>query len=114
MINKIQLGIIGLGKMGGNLSLQCVEKGIEIIGMSRSNKPELERKGVTIVNNVNDLVNSLDKPRIIYLSLPAGKTIDDVLNKLLPNLNNGDVILDGGNSFFLDSIEREKTHLAKS
>ena len=108
MINKTQLGIIGLGKMGGNLSLQCVEKGIEIIGMSRSNKPELERKGVKIVNNVNDLVNSLDKPRIIYLSLPAGKIIDDVLNELLPNLNNGDVILDGGNSFFLDSIEREK------
>ncbi|MGD1838942.1 MAG: phosphogluconate dehydrogenase (NAD(+)-dependent, decarboxylating) [Nitrososphaeraceae archaeon] len=108
MENKLQLGIIGLGKMGGNLSLQCLDKGIQIVGMSKSNTSKLENEGVKIVNNIKDLVNSLDKPRIIYLSLPAGKTIDAVLSELLPNLNNGDVVLDGGNSFFLDSIEREK------
>lgn len=106
--NNLQLGIIGLGKMGGNLALQGNDKGIQIVGMVRRDKPELTSKGIRIVNNFEDFANSLNKPRVIYLSLPAGRTIDDVLAKLLPDLDEGDVILDGGNSFFLDSMNREK------
>ncbi len=106
--NNLQLGIIGLGKMGGNIALQGTDKGIQIVGMARRDKPELTSKGVKIVNNFEDFVSSLKTPRVTYLSLPAGKTIDEVLAKLLPNLDEGDVILDGGNSFFLDSMNREK------
>ncbi|MHA2296817.1 MAG: phosphogluconate dehydrogenase (NAD(+)-dependent, decarboxylating) [Candidatus Hodarchaeales archaeon] len=104
----MQLGIIGLGKIGGNLALQAVEKGITVIGKARSSKSELEKQGVKIVTNYESFTASLDSPRIIYLSLPAGETIDKVIEELIPSLNKGDVILDGGNSFYQDSIRREK------
>lgn len=53
-------------------------------------------------------VSHLKTPRIIYLSLPAGSTVDSVLNELVPYLEDGDVVMDGGNSFYLDSIKRER------
>ncbi len=102
------LGIIGLGKMGGNLSLQSVDKGIIPIGKSRSPKPDLTERGVFITNDYEKFISMLSHPRLIYLSLPAGKTIDIVLDELFPYLEKGDVIMDGGNSFYLDSIEREQ------
>jgi 6-phosphogluconate dehydrogenase len=106
--NKMRMGIIGLGKMGGNLALQGVEKNIAVIGKSRSGKPELESKGVKVVNDYESIVSYLYHPRVIYLSLPAGPTVDTVLKELLPYLDRGDVVMDGGNSFYMDSIRREK------
>jgi 6-phosphogluconate dehydrogenase len=103
---NVKLGVIGLGKIGGNLSLRAVDRGVRVFGKSRSPKPELQAQGVTIVDNYPSLVSSLEHPRIIYLSLPAGVVIDEVLNVLAPLLEKQDVILDGGNSFYLDSIER--------
>ncbi len=104
----MQLGIIGLGKMGGNLALQALEKKIDIIGKARKRKPELEHKGVRVVTEYEPFVGHLKHPRVIYLSLPSGKTVDTVLEELAPYLEKGDVVMDGGNSFYLDSIEREK------
>jgi 6-phosphogluconate dehydrogenase len=106
--NKLRLGIIGLGKMGGNLALQAMEKNITVIGKSRSPRRNLERNGVKVVDDYESFVSYLDKPRVIYLSLPAGPTIDNVLKEVLPYLEKGDVVMDGGNSFYLDSIRREK------
>jgi 6-phosphogluconate dehydrogenase len=104
----MELGIIGLGKMGANLALQALDKNIKVVGKARSKKPELEDKGVKIVNDYRDFVSHLKHPRTIYLSLPAGSTVDSVLNELVPYLEEGDVIMDGGNSFYLDSIKRER------
>ena len=104
----MQLGIIGLGKMGGNLALQANEKKIAVIGKARSKKPELEKQGIKVVNDYESFVDFLKCPRVVYLSLPAGPTVDSVLNELVPFLEEGDVLMDGGNSFYLDSIEREK------
>ena len=104
---KSRLGIIGLGKMGGNLALQATEKGIGVVGKVRSTKPELEKKGVKVVDNYDSFVSFLKHPRVIYLSLPAGPTVDTVLEELVPSLEKGDVVMDGGNSFYQDSIERE-------
>jgi 6-phosphogluconate dehydrogenase len=104
----MKLGIIGLGKMGANLALQAIDKKILVVGKARSRKSELEQKGVTIVDNYKDFVSFLDHPRVIYLSLPAGSTVDLVLQELSPFLEKGDVIMDGGNSFYLDSVNREK------
>jgi 6-phosphogluconate dehydrogenase len=104
---KMQLGIIGLGKMGGNLALQAVGKGIAVIGKARSRKPQLEKEGVIVVDDYDALVSHLAHPRVIYLSLPAGATVDVVLEGLVPYLERGDVVIDGGNSFYLDSIKRE-------
>jgi 6-phosphogluconate dehydrogenase len=104
----MQLGLIGLGKMGGNLALQALEKKIDVIGKARSKKPELEEKGVKVTTDYRPFVRHLKHPRVIYLSLPAGSTVDTVMDELTPHLEKGDVIMDGGNSFYLDSIEREK------
>jgi 6-phosphogluconate dehydrogenase len=104
----VQLGIIGLGKMGGNLALQAHEKGIDVVGMSRSAKPDLERQGLYIAKDLHSLADRLRAPRVVYLSLPAGPTVDTVLEDLGKHLHNGDVVMDGGNSMYLDSIEREK------
>jgi 6-phosphogluconate dehydrogenase len=103
-----RFGIIGLGKMGGNIALQATGKGMYVVGKARSSKPELEQAGVKIVSDYEEFVYQLKKPRVVYLSLPAGPTVDTVLDELVPYLEKGDVIMDGGNSFYLDSIEREK------
>ena len=103
----MELGIIGLGKMGGNLVLQCIDKGIYVVGKARGPKPHLTDKGVKVVKDYDEFVLSLKPPRVIYLSLPAGPTIDKVLKELAPYLDRGDVIMDGGNSYYKDSIRRE-------
>lgn len=104
----MKLGIIGLGKMGSNLAIQAFEQKIEVVGKARSKKPELEKTGIIIVDNYKDFVSFLDRPRVVYLSLPAGPTVDSVLQELCQFLEEEDVVMDGGNSFYLDSIRREK------
>lgn len=111
--HSMKLGIIGLGKMGGNLALQAVEKNIGIVGKAQSKKPELEKQGVKVVSEYKDFISYLEHPRVIYLSLPAGPTVDSVVSELLPYLQKGDVVMDGGNSFYLDSIRREKELFTK-
>ena len=113
MPNQTKLGIIGLGKMGGNLALQAIDRDIDVVGKARSSKPELEEKGVKVVSDYKSFVSYLGDPKLIYLSLPAGRTVDTILEELLPYLQQGDVIMDGGNSFYLDSIRREKQLFAK-
>lgn len=103
-----QLGIVGLGKMGGNLALHAHEKKIDVIGKTRSSKPDLERQGVKVVADYDFFTKHLKPPRVIYLSLPAGPVVDTVLDELSSYLAEGDVVMDGGNSFYLDSIGREK------
>ncbi len=103
----MEMGIIGLGKMGGNLALQCIEKGIRVVGKARRPKPQLTKKGVEVVEDYDEFVGSLKPPRVIYLSLPAGPTIDKILKELAPHLDRGDVVMDGGNSYYKDSIRRE-------
>ena len=104
----MKLGIIGLGKMGGNLALQAMDKKIEVIGKARKQRPDLEDRGLKVVTDYKDFVSCLEHPRVIYLSLPAGKVVDTVLDELSPYIEKGDVVMDGGNSFYLDSIQREK------
>lgn len=61
----MQLGIIGLGKMGGNISLQCVDKGIEVIGKDIAERPDLKGKGVKVVLDYKEFVDNLNPPRVI-------------------------------------------------
>jgi len=103
----LKMGIIGLGKIGGNLALQALEKGIAVIGKARGDKPGLSEKGVTVVKDYETFTALLEPPRVIFLSLPAGPTIDRVVDELTPSLDKGDVIVDGGNSYYKDSIIRE-------
>lgn len=107
MESNPEFGVIGLGTIGGNLSKQAVEKDIRVVGkIHSSDKPELREKGVELVEEYDTFVDELDRPRVVYLSVPAGEPVDQTLDELVPRLDEGDVVLDGGNSFFRDSIRR--------
>ncbi|XHH09755.1 MAG: phosphogluconate dehydrogenase (NAD(+)-dependent, decarboxylating) [Candidatus Bathyarchaeia archaeon] len=103
----MSLGIIGLGKIGSNLALQCIDKGVPVVGFDLAEKTELTHKGVKVAKTLQDFINSLSRPRVICLYLPAGKIIDQVITEILPFIEKSDVIVDGGNSYFKDSIRRE-------
>ncbi|MHA1472068.1 MAG: phosphogluconate dehydrogenase (NAD(+)-dependent, decarboxylating) [Promethearchaeota archaeon] len=102
----MQLGIIGLGKIGGNLALQCVDKGIKVVGKDITEKIDLKKKGVKVVADYRAFAENLQTPRVTYLSLPAGPLIDKVIDELIPFLDEGDILLDGGNSYYKDSQRR--------
>ena len=110
MSAKMQLGIVGLGSMGSNLAKQALRKDIEVIGVDPQDKPELEGMGATVLDAgaYEELADRLDAPRVIYLSLPAGGMVDDELEGMIAAFEAGDVIMDGGNSFWRDSIRREE------
>lgn len=111
---KKEVGVFGLGKMGGNIVRNLVEKGWKVIGYNRSEDDTkiLEKEGMEGAYSVKEFVEKLTEPRIIWLSLPAGVVVDDILNELLKYLRPEDIIIEAGNSFYKDSIRRAK-ELAK-
>jgi len=114
MKNK-HIGIVGLGKMGTNLSRRLIEKRYEVVGYNRSpqSTKKLEREGLIGVYSIEELISKLKRPRILYLLIPAGETIDMVIQQLLKYLDKNDIIIDSANSFYKDTIRRSKEILAK-
>jgi len=104
----MELGIIGLGRMGANMAERLVAGGHEVVGYDRS--PEAIQsvvdKGAQGAHSLADFVKQLSPPRAIWLMVPSGDPVDQTIEQLLPNLVKGDVIVDGGNSFYKDSIRR--------
>lgn len=102
------LGFIGLGRMGENMVYNLLEKGHSVVAYNRS--PEaVERvaaKGATGTASIAQLFSLLPKRKIVWLMITAGKPVDDMIKMLLPHLKRGDIVVDGGNSFFKDSIRR--------
>jgi len=109
-----ELGIIGLGKMGGNIALQLLAKGYRVVGFNRSPEPTavLAKEGMIVAKSLDEIVGELSKPRVVWLMVPAGKQIDNLIYQLASKLNRGDIIIDGGNSYYGDSAIRAKA-LAK-
>lgn len=103
---KENYGIIGLGKMGGSLALQAAGKGYQIIGFDKEVRTDLSYPNITIACSIEKLVGQLQTPRKIFLYIPAGNPIDEVISELSPLLDEGDIIIDGGNSYWGDSIRR--------
>lgn len=108
-------GLIGLGVMGRNLLLNMADHGFAVMGYNRSPQKvkDLENEivpGTTIkgTSDLKTLTDSLKKPRRITLLVQAGKPVDDVLNELIPLLDKGDIIIDGGNSHYTDTLRRVK------
>src|SRR5258706_666001 len=105
-------GMIGLGTMGSNLLLNVAEHGFEVCGYDRDPKQqkhlldEAKGKKITTAASLPEFINSLATPRIIMLLVPAGKIVDAVLSELLPLVQKGDIIIDGGNSHFIDTDRR--------
>jgi len=92
----MKIGLIGLGKMGGNMRQRLRNKGIEVVGYARSveNNPD--------VDSIKALVEALPTPRIVWVMVPHGKPTDAVINELEQYLDSGDLIIEGGNSRFSD------------
>lgn len=106
---KRSFGIIGLGKMGGNLALQALEKGYIVAGIDKSDfSPELKKSAIRNAQNAKGLIDSLEKPRIVFIYVPAGKVVDIVIGELAEVMEKGDIIVDGGNSYWGDSIRRSR------
>lgn len=108
---KKEIGIIGLGKMGGNMARRLREIGWNVTGYNRSPTvtKQLETEGITGAYTLPDFIAKLSTPRIIWLSLPAGDTIDEILfgaNGIARLLQKDDLVIDGGNSFYKDAIPR--------
>ena len=100
-------GIIGLGKMGGGLAANALEKGFEVAGVDTHSIPdELQRAGLKGAADLKALAALLPRPRFVMLYVPAGPPVDAVLEQLAVALEPGDIIADGGNSYWGDSIRR--------
>ncbi|MDP4261612.1 MAG: NADP-dependent phosphogluconate dehydrogenase [Bacteroidota bacterium] len=105
-------GMIGLGTMGRNLILNVADHGFEACGYDRDPAqqkrllPEAKDKLVKAAASLPEFIDSLKTPRVIMLLVPAGKIVDNVLTDLLPLVQEGDIIIDGGNSHFIDTERR--------
>lgn len=104
----MKIGYIGLGKMGKNMVLRLQEHGIEVVAWNRSRDDvdEIEKAGAIGAETVEDLVSKLKPPRTVWLMLPAGEITDEYIDKLLPLLQRNDLIVDGANSFYKDTLRR--------
>jgi 6-phosphogluconate dehydrogenase len=114
-MKKADIGVIGLAVMGENLILNIESKGFAVAAYNRTlskvdNFVEGRAKGKNIIGtrSLEELVDVLTKPRKIMLMVKAGKPVDDFIEMLLPCLDQGDIIIDGGNSFFGDTIRRAR------
>ncbi|MFC1487953.1 phosphogluconate dehydrogenase (NAD(+)-dependent, decarboxylating) [Thermoproteota archaeon] len=104
----MEIGMIGLGRMGANMSERLMNVGHGVVGYAR--RPEsvnrLLKKGIMGTYSLKELVQKLCSPRIIWLMIPAGKPVDTTLEMLLELLDEGDIVVDGGNSNYKDTLRR--------
>src|SRR5579859_1744163 len=105
----MQLGMVGLGRMGANLVRRLMRDGHRCVAYDRTpaTVKQLEEEGATGVTSLEDFVAKLDRPRTAWLMLPAA-VVDSTLEQLVPLLDPGDVVIDGGNSYYRDDITRAK------
>jgi 6-phosphogluconate dehydrogenase len=105
----MQIGMIGLGRMGGNMVRRLIEGNHDCVVYSRSPKAvdELVKEKAAGASSLADLVKKLAKPRVLWLMVPAA-AVDKTITDLLPNLESGDILIDGGNSHYVDDIRRAK------
>jgi len=110
----MQLGMIGLGRMGANMVRRLLKGGHQCVVFDRSPKSvdDLAREKATGSSSLQDFAAKLDKPRAIWLMVPAA-AVDETIAALLPHVDPGDILIDGGNSYYIDDIRRAKELAAK-
>ena len=103
----MQLGMIGLGRMGANMVRRLIRNGHDCVVFDRSQQAvsELVKENAAGTGSLADLVKKLDKPRAVWLMVPAA-VVDQTIADLLPHLDAGDILIDGGNSYYVDDIRR--------
>jgi 6-phosphogluconate dehydrogenase len=104
----MQLGLIGLGKMGGNMAERLRLAGHTVVGYDRSADvvKKFAESGSVGANSLEDMVKNLKSPRAVWIMVPAGKPVDDTIATLMPLMEKGDTFIDGGNSMYKDSQRR--------
>ncbi len=111
----MQLAMIGLGRMGGNMVERLMRHGHKLVVYDRSDEAmaKYEKLGASRAGDLAEVVRGLATPRVIWIMVPAGDPVDQTIASLVPALSPGDIIIDGGNSNFHDTIRRGQ-QLAKS
>ena len=111
----MRLGMIGLGRMGGNMTRRLLGAKHEVVAFDRSADAVKELAGLGAIGatSLADVCAKLSAPRVVWIMVPAGKPVDDTIAQLLPHLATGDIIIDGGNSNFHDTVRRGEDLRAK-
>lgn len=112
----MQLGMVGLGRMGANMVKRLVTHGHEcvVFDISQQTVADLAKEtGVQGASSIEDLIGKLAKPRALWLMIPAG-FVEETIAKISPHLEAGDILIDGGNSYYIDDIRRAKLLAEKS
>ncbi len=106
----MKIGFVGLGKMGGKMVERLLNHGHEVVVYNLTSKEvdEAASKGAIPATDLKDLVGKLDGRKLVWLMVPAGKPVDSNIEELLSLLNPGDIIVDGGNSYWRETVERGK------
>lgn len=114
-MEKSDIAVIGLGVMGQNLALNIESKGFSVVGYDNDlvkaetyKKTKAEGKIIQIASNLQEIVEGLKTPRKVFMMVPAGKPVDDLIHTLMPMLGKSDILIDGGNSYFKDTERRTK------
>ncbi len=104
----MQLGVIGLGRMGGNISVRLMRAGHQCVVYDRSADAvkRVAGEGATGATDLADLIRGLEKPRAVWVMLPAGEITEATIGELADHMEPGDTIIDGGNTFYKDDIRR--------
>jgi 6-phosphogluconate dehydrogenase len=106
----MQLAMIGLGRMGGNMARRLIRAGHQVIGYSATAKTRdtfAAETGALAASSLEELVSRLTPPRVVWLMLPAA-VVDDTVKNLIPMMHEGDILIDGGNTHYVDDIRRSK------
>jgi 6-phosphogluconate dehydrogenase len=111
----MKLGFIGLGRMGGNMVTRLLERGHQVVVFARKAEARAEAasKGAIPAASHAELVSKLSPPRVVWLMVPAGQAVEENIAALTPLLARGDILVDGGNSYYKDSIRRAEAARAR-
>jgi 6-phosphogluconate dehydrogenase len=106
----MQIALIGLGKMGYNLGMNMHKHQHQVVAfdLNQQSLDSIKEKGLTTAGSLEQLVNSLKGRKIIWMMIPAGEAVDLTIAQLVPLLRAGDILIDGGNSNYKDSMRRAK------